>query len=512
MLETEQVQSGWLDRLERAGNALPHPATLFMIGALIVMLLSHLGGIFGWQVNKPLLQEGDLNYEPIHVVSLLNAEGLWWILKNMVENFIRFPPLGLVIVGMLGIGLAEQSGLMRAMMLRGLSNLAAWLVTPAVMFVGILSSAALDAGYLVLPPVAAVLWQLMGRPPLAGIMVAFAGVSAGFSANLVITALDPLLAGFTQAGAQFLVPEYEVAVTANWWFMIASTLVLTLVGWWVTEKIVEPRLLSQGTLDTRPASNIEITSAEQRGLRWAGGILIVVVLLLALAIFLPAGPLYGVGSRFSRWVEAMVPITMILFLLPSVAYGLGAGTIKSDKDVAKMMGDTLASLGPYIVLAFFASQFIAFFNYSNLGLMLAIKGGEWLVALEIPLTVLILAFILVSATGNLLIGSASAKYAFLAPVFVPMLMQVGISPELTQAAYRVGDSFTNVISPMNPYMVIILAFMQRYLPRAGLGTLVAGMLPYSVVFGIVWIVMIFLWMASGLPLGPGGDLWISVSP
>ncbi len=498
----------WLVRIERAGNRLPHPATLFVVGALLVMLLSQLAVSLQWSVTKTVTGPAGAVGETVRATSLLDADGLWWAISHMVQNFMSFPPLGLVLVGMLGIGVAERSGLIGALLTRVMRAAPQGLLTPAVVLLGVMSSLALDAGYVVLPPLAAALYYALGRPPLAGIAAAFAGVSAGFSANFFITAVDPLLAGFTEAGARVLVGDYAVAVTANWWFMIASTLLLTLAGWWVTARWVEPSLVGRDD-DTAPTTASEhdgLDPRQRRGLIVAGLAALLALITVLVLVYVPGAPLHGQGARFPRWVEATVPLLFVLFLVPGVAYGLAAGTLRNDKDVARVLGETMAALGPYIVLAFFAAQFIEYFKYSRLGEMLAISGGAFLAELALPSTLLIIAFVLVVGLANLFIGSASAKYAFFAPVFVPMFMQVGISPELTQAAYRVGDSVSNVIAPLNPYLIIILAFMQRYAPKAGIGTLVAMMLPYSLVFTATWCVLLILWLWLGLPLGPGGPL------
>ncbi|TVP54891.1 MAG: AbgT family transporter, partial [Halomonadaceae bacterium] len=370
------------------------------------------------------------------------------------------------------------------------------------------SSVTLDAGYVVLPPLAAALFYAAGRSPLAGLAAAFAGVSAGFGANLVITVLDPMLAGLTESGARIFDPDYRVAVTANWWLMIVSTLVLTGVGWWVTARLVEPRQQALTVASDEPVPAQTYGSHPQRGLRMAGVLFAAVLSLAALVILIPGAPLHGEGQVFARWIEAMVPLLLVLFLLPGLGYGFAAGTLKNTHDVANMLAQAIAGLAPYIVLAFVAAQFIAAFNYSQLGLLLAVSGGQALAALTIPAPLLAVGFILIAMFANLFIGSASAKYAFMAPVFVPMLMQAGLSPELTQAAYRIGDSVTNIITPLNPYWVIVLAFVQRWRPEAGLGTLMALMLPYALAFAVVWPLLLGLWVLFGLPPGPGATATI----
>ncbi|MBK1632051.1 hypothetical protein CKO31_15150 [Thiohalocapsa halophila] len=518
------MTGGWLNTVERLGNRLPDPSTLFALGTLVVMLLSQLAVWLGWEVSRTLERDGALVTEPITPVSLLDADGLWWLLSNLVDNFVEFPPLGLVLVGLLGIGVAERSGLLPVLLRRLLAAAPGRLLVPMTVFVGILSSLALDAGYVVLPPLAGALFLAAGRSPLAGIAAVTAGVTCGFSANLFLTGLDPLLAGLSTAAAHLLDPDYEVAISANWWFMIVSTVLLTATGAFVTRRFVEPRLprptaaeMAGGSepaaapdadaSDTEaPATPAAAPQAEDRGLRFAGWTFGVLMVLLLAAVLLPGAPLAGEGARFPRWMEALVPILLIVFLGTGLAYGIGAGSIRRDRDAVDMMGETMRTMGPYLVLAFFAAQFIACFGHSRLGEMLAVVGGGWLAELALAPAVLMLAFIGVVMAGNLLIGSASAKYAFFAPVFVPMFMQAGIAPELTQAAYRVGDSVTNGITPFNPYLVIILAFIRRYRPEAGLGTLVALMLPYTLIFAPVWAVLLGIWVAVGWPLGPGGGL------
>ncbi len=478
---------------------------MFALATAIVIILSALAVHAEWSVVKvsSALSSGEVVTDVIEPRSLLDSEGLWWLFSHLVTNFVHFPPLGIVLVGMLGIGVAERSGFIPALLTTLANRVSPSALTPTIVFLGIFSSVGLDAGYVVLPPIAALLFLLSGRSPLVGIATAFAGISAGFSANLIITALDPLLAGFTESAAHLIDSDYRVAVTGNWWFMVASTLVLTLVGWAVTVLWVEPRA-RQITIDS---SSMEVDqSIDRRAMLYAIIALFSALTALWLLILAPGAPLHGVGYRFPRWVEAMVPILFVLFLVPGIVYGYVSGSFRNNSDVAEAMGKTLAELGPYVVLAFFAAQFIESFKFSGLGEMLAIAGGSVLTELAVPVWALILTFVVVVMLGNLLVGSASAKYAFFAPVFVPMFMYVGISPELTQVAYRLGDSITNIITPLNPYMVIIVALIQRFVSGAGLGTVIALMLPYAAAFAVVWISVLLTWIALGIPLGPGGSL------
>jgi len=535
-----------LDRIERLGNRLPDPTTLFLVGALAVMVLSQVAVSLEWEVRRTISQEvrvpvlgpsgepvldpqsgspltvvavdkatgeplRELVNVPVRARSLLDSDGIYYSISSLVANFKNFPPLAIVLVGMLGIGLADRTGFISALLKAALLAVPPALLTPAVFLVGVISSIALDAGYVVLPPLAAALFAAVGRSPLVGLGAVFAGVAAGFGANLTLTSLDTILAGFSEAGARLIDPEYAVAATANLHFMIASTVLLTAVGWAVTAFWVEPRYANKPADEGGPAApedadTTALSSEEQRGLRWGAATAVVTLGAFTLLTWIPGAPFAGMDGRFPRWVSAIVPLIFLGFLVPGLAYGFAAGRLRSDRDVARVLGETMAGMGPYIVLAFFAAQFIAYFSHSRLGEMLAIAGGAALAQADLPTPALIGAFVGVVAAANMAIGSMSAKYAFFAPVFVPMFMQVGISPELTQAAYRVGDSVTNVITPLNPYVVIILVFMQRWVPRAGIGSLVALMLPYAIAFGVTWSALLLIWVALGWPLGPAGPL------
>ncbi|MBW2445171.1 MAG: AbgT family transporter [Deltaproteobacteria bacterium] len=505
--------AGWLGVLERLGNRLPDPATLFLLGALLVVGVAHWAASAGWSVEKTVAQDGELVNVALSARSLLTADGIFWALRNLVKNFVQFPPLGVVLVGMLGIGVAERSGFIGAALKTVMLAVPSWLLAPTLMFVGVLSSMGIDAGYVVLPPVAAALYKAVGRSPLVGLATVFAGVSAGFSANLFVTSLDPMLAEFTTSAAQLRDPAYQVAATSNWWFMIASTVLLTFVGWGVTSLWVEPRWSDRPPeeggptpVDTSDLESQRLTPEQRRGL-WAAMIALAVSLaVMVVATVVPGAPLHVAPGEPARWIPVIVPLLFFAFLIPGIAYGVAVREVRSDRDVARMMGETMAGMGPYLVLSFFAAQFIAWFRYTGLGEMLAIAGGDRLVEAALPNSGLMVAFVFVVAVGNLFIGSMSAKYAFFAPVFVPMFMAVGISPELTQVTYRVGDSVSNVITPLNPYMVILLVFMRRYAPEGGLGTLVALMLPYALVFTVAWVIMLVVWMGLGLELGPAGPL------
>lgn len=503
---------GILDWIERVGNRLPDPVTLFVVGALAVLVCSEIAARTGWSVANPTTGEMET------VKSLLASDGMRWVWQNLVSNFTGFAPLGVVLVAMIGIGVAERSGLIGALLKSIVLVTPQSLLTPAVVFVGVMSSMALDAGYVVLPPLAAAVFARAGRSPLVGLAAVFAGVGAGFSANLLITGLDPLLQSFTQEAAQILDPNYQVDIRCNYYFMIASTIMITFVGWATTRMVVERRFTADDIAQQMEAAGTEakpdaddahtLTATDKKGLLWATIALLATGGCVLSLILIEGAPLNGKvelrpGWELDVWVQVIVPILFVLFLVPGLAFGLATRSIKSDRDAATMMGDTMKSMGPYIVLAFFAAQFVSWFGESNLGKVIALEGVALLQSWQMPLWLLVISIVLLACILNLFVGSASAKWALIATVFVPIFAGVGISPELTQAAYRIGDSVTNTITPLNPYVVIMLVFMQQYKPKAGIGSLISLMLPYTVAFLLSWIIMLIIWMLLGLPLGPG---------
>ncbi|MED3646846.1 AbgT family transporter [Halalkalibacterium halodurans] len=495
----------FLNFIEVTGNRLPHPITLFAILALLVIVASGILSAFNISVDDPA-NPG----ETVEVMNLLSSEGIAYIFTSMVSNFINFPPLGVVLATMLGIGIAERSGLIGAS-LRGLvTAVPKSLITVTLVFAGIMSSVASDAGYVVLPPLGAMLFIALGRHPLAGLAAAFAGVSAGFSANIFLSATDPMLGALTQQAAATIDPAYAETINyaMNWYFIIASVFVLTLAGWFVTDKIVEPRLGAfKGSLEKQSIDYLK--PEEKKGLLWASISFIITLALMLLLVIPEWGPLRGEGDSpiiQSPFMSSLVPVILILFLVPGLVYGAITKSIRNDKDVASQMSDTMASMGMFVVLAFTAGQFVAYFNETNMGLILGVYGATFLDNIQLTGIPLILAFILIAGFINLFIGSASAKWAVMAPVFVPIMMQLGYSPELTQMAYRIADSTTNIITPLMTYFAIIIAFAQKYDKKMGIGTLISVMLPYSIVFTIVWTIMLMVWMFFGIDLGPDSPI------
>ncbi len=499
-----------LDAVERAGNALPHPATLFALLALAVIVASWLASAADVSVVHPATGK------VVEVVNLLSVDGLHRILTSLVTNFTSFAPLGTVLVALIGIGVAEHSGLIGAALRLLVLSSPRVLLTPIVVFAGVMSNMASEIGYVLLIPLAGLIFRSAGRHPILGMAAAFAGVSGGYSANLLIGTIDPLLAGLSQEAARLVDPAYTVSPLANWYFMAVSTPVLTLLGWFVTDRIVAPRFPDETTArpDEESAESQRLTAAERRGLRYAA-VAVLGVSLLVLWSALPPGSVPGAGFLrdaqtgdllHSPLLRGVVAIIFLYGVVPGIAYGVGAGTIRSDADVIRGMSQSMQTLGGYLVLVFFAAQFVAFFNWTQLGLVVAVHGAGLLGEIALPAVPLFVCFILLTAALNLFLGSASALWALMAPVFVPMFMLLGWSPEITQAAYRIGDSVTNVVSPMMSYFALIIAFFQRYEPRAGIGTLIATMLPYSLVFLVGWTAMFAGWLAFGLPIGPEAPL------
>ncbi len=493
-----------LDFVEKVGNALPHPATLFALFAATVVVGSGIVALLDFTAMHPSTGK------PIAPVSLLNADGLRRIVTSMVSNFTGFVPLGTVLVAMLGVGVAEGSGLLTAALRALVLSAPRRFITVVIVFAGVMSNAASEAGYVILIPLGAVIFLAFGRHPIAGLAAAFAGVSGGYSANLVLGTVDPLLAGITEEMAKIINPEYRVNPAANYYFMAASTFLITILGTFVTEKIVEPRLGTY-TGDEKGIGMEQLKLEERRGLKAAGAVLLLCGVLLGLAT-IPEGAVLRNPETgdilHSPFLNGIVTIIFMVFLLPGIAYGLATKSLRNDSAIINFMGKSMGGLSVYIVLVFFAAQFVAYFQWTNLGLITAIKGAELLKSVGLTGIPLILSFIVVAALMNLFMGSSSAKWAVMAPIFVPMFMLLGFTPELTQAAYRIGDSVTNVVTPMMSYFALIIAFSQKYAKDAGIGTIIATMLPYSIVFLIGWSLFLVAWVSLGIPVGPGAGLYL----
>ena len=495
------VVDRFLNGIERVGNKLPDPAMLFVYALLATWLLS------AWLSTFTFADIDPRTSNPIQVNNLLTGAALANFLATMVGTFTAFPPLGIVLVAMLGVGVAEHTGFIAAALKGMLGVTPRALLTPMLIVVACVSHTATDAGYVLVIPLGGVIFYTAGRHPLAGIAAAFAGVSGGFAANFVPSAIDPLLQGFTQSAAQLIDPSRLVNPLCNWLFNGASTALVMMLGWFVTDRVVEPRLAAT-PVDANAADlpTLDPLSARERTGLIAGALTMAVLALGLVAASLPStSPLRAPDGQLTSFtaplMRSIVPLIFLLFLLPSMVYGYIAGTVKTHRDVIAGMSKAMGTMGYYIVMAFFAALFTDAFGRSNLGALVALKGAVFLQALALPGQVTIVGIILVTAGVNLLIGSASAKWALLAPIFVPMLMQVGLAPELTQAAYRVGDSTTNIITPLMPYFPLVVVFCQKYVREAGIGTLVSMMLPYTATLIVIWTLFLIVFWALGLPLG-----------
>ena len=491
----------FLNTIEKVGNKLPDPAVLFLISLVIVWVLSLILAPVVFSEIDPRTGEA------ISITNLLTGASLAEFLSNMVTTFTSFAPLGVVLVAMLGVGVAEHSGYINSGLKLLLSVTPNSLLTPMVIFVGILSHSAVDAGYVLVIPLGGIIFYAAGRHPLAGIAAAFAGVSGGFSANPFPSALDPLLQGFTQPAAQIIDPSVQVNPLCNWYFTAASSLLIVGLGWLLTDRVIEPRL-SKSPVDAdaeAPPQMDSLNSREKKSFLVATGVAILGLLLLVLVLIPETSPLRGPNGELSSFsapiMRSIVPLIFLLFWVPGMVYGYMSGNFASSKDMIDTMTKAMEGMAYYVVMAFFCALFIDAFGKSNIGALLALKGAALLKTLALPGQVTIIGIIFLTAFVNLFVGSASAKWALIAPIFVPMLMQVGISAELTQAAYRVGDSSSNIITPLMPYFPLVVVYCQRYVKKTGIGTLTSMMLPYSITFILVWTVFLVLYWLLGLPLG-----------
>ncbi|HEX2837830.1 MAG TPA: AbgT family transporter [Phycisphaerales bacterium] len=589
----------FLDWVEVIGNKLPEPVLLFAMLAIATVLVSGVGTWAGWSVQPvrprvvmvekvgadgvverdaagaivmvPKVNPAtgrpevvvEANGDPLKVQSLMTRDGIYWALSSMIRNFVNFPPLGLVLTGMLGIGLAEKVGLFATLMKWLASVTPKKLLTPMIVLIGANASIASDAGYIILPPLAAGLYAVMGRHPLAGMSAAFAGVAGGFGAGVFITAADTVLCGVAEQSAHLLDGGVKVLPTVNWTFKIASAPLIALVGWFVADKIVEPRLSRTDwrSVASEEAAAIQtgkfaITPMEKRGLLWALTANVAVLAVFGAMVFFKSAPLHGDGlptlpngqvavqhavdvkeakaevtapahdvlarepltvvekpakgrlveGPGARWSHVIVPMMFFAFLAPGIAYGIVTGAIKNQNDLVAGFYSAMKSMAPVIAMNFFAAQFLAYFSFTNLDRMLAFAGGAMLVKADLPVPLLLVLFVLFIIVADFAMSSMTAKFTLLAPILIPMFMMVGVGPALMIGGYRIGDSVVNVITPLNTYLPIILLVLQRYQRNAGMGSLMALMVPYSVAFGVCWTGLLLLWYWTGAPLGPGGDL------
>ncbi|KLE33912.1 AbgT family transporter [Aurantiacibacter luteus] len=510
------TQTGFLARVERAGNRLPDPVLLFVWFVLALVAISVVGSLAGWSALHPVEVDPETGDNLlVSVQSLLSSENLRLLLTETGTTFTSFPPLGFVLVVMLGAGVAERSGLFTSAMRATVAKAPRFWLTPAVAFACMMANHAADAAFVVMIPLAAIIYHSAGRHPLLGIAVSFAAVSGGFSANLFPGQLDALLLGITEAAVQTVFPDWSANIAGNWYFIAAMLIVDLPVIWFVTERMIEPRLgtwnpaLAGESLADEPAT--DTTPEQARGLRHAGLAVLGLIALWAFLTLGPNAPLIDAAAppeaRMTPFYKSLLVFFMLVFLVPGWFYGRAAGTIADHRELIGMMAGAMKDMAYYLVLTFVAAHFVAMFAWSNLGIVLAVNGADTLKSSGLPVWALLLGVVLFAATLNLLIGSASAKWAVLAPVFVPMLMLLGVSPEMTTAAFRVGDSATNIITPLLPYFPLILIFAQRWNREFGIGSLTAMMIPYSVGILAVGLALTVGWVVLDLPLGPGAGVF-----
>ena len=498
--ERRSIMDRLLGPIERIGNRLPHPFMLFIYLGVAIMLLS---GILAW-AGASYTDPG--TGEATSVQTLLSGEGVRYLLTETIPNFVNFPPLGVVLGVMLGIGLAQQTGMLEAAIRHTILRAPKALLTYSIMLVGVMGNLASDAAFVIIPPLAAFVFHRVGRHPLAGLAAGFAAVGAGFTANVVIAGTDALLSGVATQAAQTVSEGFVVTPVDNYYFMFVAAIILPVVGVLITERVIEPRL---GTYDGPEAeqneSNTEVTAEQRAGLKAAAIFGAVFLAIIAVAAAIPGSPLRDDDGGLvpSPLLDGVVPLVVLFFVTMSVAYGLKAGTIKHTKDVPLHMTEAMKSMAGFIVLIFAAAQFIAYIEWTNIAGWLAVTGAEGLQAANLTGLGTIAGFVVLAAILNLVVFSGSAQWALMAPVFVPLFMLLGYHPAFVQAAFRIADSSTNIVTPMNPYMLIVLAFMKEYDPKAGVGTLISTMVPYMLAFFAVFAVLLFGFAGLGLPFGPG---------
>lgn len=498
----EKKTGGILGTIERVGNALPHPFILFLYLVVALIVLAAVLAALGVSAVNPTTGE------VVAVQSLLTRDGMVWILGSLVSNFSGFAALGIVLVMQMAIGVTEASGLLTTAIRRAVLGVPTWALTATVLFIGINGSIASEASIIFIPPLAAAAFYAAGKHPLAGLIAGYAATNAGFTANLMITATDALLYGVTQEAAQMIDPSYTTTPANNWYFMIASCFVLTIVGTLVNDHIIEPRLGKFTGSEVDQAR--DATDLEKKGLRNAGIFSVIFIALILIGLIPSNGVLRGDDGSIINgpFITGLVPFLLAYFVLVGVVYGFTVGTFKKAEDIPRVMSESLTSLTGYIVLVFVIAQFIAIFNYTNLAMVIAVNAASFLSDIGLTGVPLILAILLVTTFVNFFMTSGTAKWYIFAPIFVPMFMMLGLTPEFAQVVYRIADSCTNPITPIYPYLPMVIGMAAKYDKKFGMGNVISMMIPYSFGFLIVWTIFVILWMFLGLPLGPGAAVFL----
>ena len=500
----KRASASWLDRIEWFGNRLPDPVAIFLILIAVLVAASAFAASAGWYAVSP--STGKI----IAAESLLSVANVKRLLVEMPATFTGFKPLGMVLVIMLGASIADGSGLFAAMMKRAMARVSGRFLAPTIFLIGLLGHIADDAAYVVLIPLAALAYAKCGRHPLAGVAIAYAGISGAFAADLIPGQFDVLMLGITQTAAHFVDPNYGLNPLGNWWYTATLGILLVPVAWFVNDRIVEPRLgqWSGADHDGSSIDEASTTGDTARGLRHAGwaatGVIALFAVLALNPVYQPLVDHDALGpAKAAPFYASLVAGFALLFGAAGWAYGRAAGTIRTHRDVVRMMVKGLETTAPYLVLVFFAAHFIALFSWSKMGPILAIKGAALLTQVDLPIAAVLIMLLMLSASFDLAIGSASAKWTAMAPIVVPMLMLVGVSPEMTTASYRMGDSIFNIITPVASNFALVLVLAQRWRADFGIGSLIALMLPFSIAIGLTGLILIGVWSTLELPTGPG---------
>lgn len=511
-LEKKKISDRFLDSVERVGNKLPEPFLLFLGLFVITGILATIMNLAGATYEAPGSDEG-----PQDVKGLFTGEGLTWFTSSMGDNFIGFPPLAIVLPVLLGVGIAEKTGLLQAAMTAMLRSAPKWILPYAVGLVGIFASVMTDAAFVIIPPLAAYVFKAAGRHPVAGLLGGFGAVGAGYSTALVPTTLDANFAGITTAAMQAIPGVDYSAVTpvSNYFFNIVASLILAVVAGFIIDKVLEPRLVRQNVLDHHidgsDIKNSTLSSEEKRALKHALIAAIAAIVALIAIATVPGSPWLNEDNGLlpeSPFMDSIVFLVFGFFVITGLTYGISVGTIKATKDVVRMMGEAINDMMSFVVLAFVLGQFVAFFNWSGIGTWVAVSGAELLEAMDLPKLIVVLLFIILAGLINMFLISGSGQWTIMAAVFVPMLALIGLEPAFIQAAFRIGDSSTMVLTPLNPYMIVMLGLLRKYEPNAGLGSIISRVLPFAAVFTVVWTGLLCIWYAFDLPLGPGNGIFI----
>jgi len=503
-----EPSKGFLRWVEVVGNKLPHPFWMFVWICIFIVVISAITSFLNVSAIDP--SEG----VKVTVNNLISEDGLRWFLQDLVKNFAHFAPFGLVLVMIMGVSVAEQSGLLTVILRTIAFKTPKQIIFPVIFIIGACGNIGSDAGVVVVPPIAALIFMQMGYHPIAGLIAGYAGATAGFTANLFIAGTDVLLAGISTEITSKMHPPMEVSATANWYFMIASTFILGIGGAFIVRRFTIPRcaqFAGMGKVAEFANSSSSLTKEEKKGLKHAGISFLIYFLIICALVIPPNAPLRDPSTGLivpSPFLRGLIPLLFLMFAIPGYFYGKAVGTIKKADDILRFMEHGMRNLAGYIVLMLVVAQFIMLFSWSNLDTILAIKGANFLTATGLTGPFLFVVFMIIVAFLNIFLGSGSAKWAIFAPIFIPMLAQLGYSPAFVQLMYRVGDSITNCISPIYVYFPLLLGWIHQYDKRLKIGTVISLLVPYAIILFLLWVVLLFIWFALNIPIGVGEFIYL----